>query len=235
MARKRKTRSPDEGNADAQEKPQAASLNPEEAAQLPQTEEMATEGEAQTVTGGVSTFPIVGIGASAGGLESFEQFFAHMPVTTESGMAIVLVQHLDPTHKSILSDLVKQYTRMQVYEVEDGMAVEPNCAYIIPPNKDMALLHEKLHLMEPVAPRGLRLPIDFFFRSLAQDQRERAICIVLSGTGTDGTLGLKAIKEMGGWLWLKTPSRPRTMACPAAPSALAWWTTFCPRARCRSN
>ena len=83
---------------------------------------------------------VVGIGASAGGLEAFEQFFAHLPAATESGMAIVLVQHLDPTHKSILSDLVKRYTRMQVHEVEDGMAVEPNCAYIIPPNKDMALL-----------------------------------------------------------------------------------------------
>jgi two-component system CheB/CheR fusion protein len=87
---------------------------------------------------------------------------------------------------------------MKVYQVSDGIEIQPNCAYIIPPNKDMALLHGKLHLMEPGAPRGLRLPIDFFFRSLAQDQHERAICIVLSGTGSDGTLGLKAIKGKGG-------------------------------------
>ena len=144
------------------------------------------------------TFPIAGIGASAGGLEAFEKFFANMPADTESGMAFVLVQHLDPTHKSILGELVRQYTQMKVYQVEDGMEVKPNCAYIIPPNADMAYLHGKLHLIEPVAPRGLRLPIDYFFRSLAQDQGDRAICIVLSGTGTDGTLGLKAVKEAGG-------------------------------------
>ncbi len=141
-------------------------------------------------------FPIVGIGASAGGLEAFEKFFANM--APDSGMAFVLVQHLSSPHKSILDDLVQRLTRMKVSQVTDGIEVEPNCAYIIPPNKDMALLHGKLHLMEPDAPRGLRLPIDFFFRSLAQDQRERAICIVLSGTGTDGMLGLKAVKGEGG-------------------------------------
>jgi two-component system CheB/CheR fusion protein len=141
-------------------------------------------------------FPIVGIGASAGGLDAFEKFFANMP--PDSGMAFVLVQHLSSPHKSILNGLVQRLTRMKVYQVTDGVEVKPNCAYIIPPNKDMALLHGHLHLMEPGAPRGLRLPIDFFFRSLAQDQHERAICIVLSGTGTDGTLGLKAIKGEGG-------------------------------------
>ncbi|MBN2258695.1 MAG: chemotaxis protein CheB, partial [Anaerolineaceae bacterium] len=115
-------------------------------------------------------FPIVGIGASAGGLAAFEAFFANMPAATESGMAFVLVQHLDPDHKSILTDLVRRYTQMQVYEVADGMAVQPNCVYIIPPNKDMAVIHGRLHLMDPVASRGLRLPIDYFFRSLAQDR-----------------------------------------------------------------
>ena len=151
------------------------------------------------------SFPIVGIGASAGGLAAFEAFFAHMHADTESGMAFVLVQHLAPDHKSILSDLVKRYTRMHVYEVEDGMTVQPNCAYIIPPNRDMAFLDGKLHLLEPAAPRGLRLPIDFFFRSLAQDQHERAICIVLSGTGSDGTLGVKAIKGEGGMAMAQDP------------------------------
>ena len=134
-------------------------------------------------------FPIVGIGASAGGLAAFEAFFSGMPAETDPGMAFVLVQHLAPDHKSILTDLVKRYTRMQVFEVEDGMAVRPNCAYIIPPNRDMAFLDGTLQLLEPAAPRGHRLPIDFFFRSLAQDQHERAICIVLSGTGSDGTHG----------------------------------------------
>jgi two-component system CheB/CheR fusion protein len=143
-------------------------------------------------------FPIVGIGASAGGLAAFEAFFSGMPVDTNPGMAFVLVQHLAPDHKSILTDLIRRYTRMQVFEVEDGMAVKPNCAYIIPPNRDMAFLNGTLQLMEPSAPRGQRLPIDFFFRSLAQDQRERAIGIVLSGTGSDGTQGVRAITGEGG-------------------------------------
>ena len=154
----------------------------------------------------VKGFPVVGIGASAGGLAAFEAFFAGMPADIEPGMAFVLVQHLAPDHKSILTDLIRRYTRMQVFEVEDGMVVQPNCAYIIPPNRDMAFLNGTLQLMEPSAPRGQRLPIDFFFRSLAQDQHERAICIVLSGTGSDGTLGLRAIKGEGGMAMAQNPA-----------------------------
>ena len=150
-------------------------------------------------------FPIVGIGASAGGLAAFEAFFSGMPADTDPGMAFVLVQHLAPDHKSILSDLIRRYTRMQVFEVEDGMVVTPNCAYIIPPNRDMAFLNGTLQLLEPAAPRGQRLPIDFFFRSLAQDQHERAIGIVLSGTGSDGTSGVRAIKGEGGMVMAQNP------------------------------
>ena len=150
-------------------------------------------------------FPVVGIGASAGGLVAFEAFFSAMPGDADPCMAFVLVQHLAPDHKSILSDLVKRYTRMQVFDVEDGMAVRPNCAYIIPPNRDMAFLNGTLQLLEPAAPRGQRLPIDFFFRSLAQDQHERAICIVLSGTGSDGTLGVRAVKGEGGMVMAQSP------------------------------
>jgi two-component system CheB/CheR fusion protein len=146
---------------------------------------------------GVS-FPIVGIGASAGGLAAFEAFFAGMPADKDPGMAFVLVQHLSPDHKSMLSELICRYTRMPVFEVEDGMPVKVNCAYIIPPNYDMAFLNGSLHLLEPVVPRGQRLPIDFFFQSLADDQREHAVGIVLSGTGSDGTLGVRAIKAAGG-------------------------------------
>jgi two-component system CheB/CheR fusion protein len=145
-----------------------------------------------------AAFPIVGIGASAGGLAAFEAFFSGMPADDDPGLAFVLVQHLAPDHKSILTDLIRRYTRMQVFEVEDGMVVKPNCAYIIPPNYDMAFMQGALHLLEPVAPRGQRLPIDYFFQSLAADQRERAIGVVLSGTGSDGTLGLRAIKDAGG-------------------------------------
>ena len=151
-------------------------------------------------------FPIVGIGASAGGLAAFEAFFAGMPADADPGMAFVLVQHLAPDHKSILTELIRRYTRMQVFEVEDGMAVQPNCAYIIPPNRDMAFLNGTLQLLEPSAPRGQRMPIDFFFRSLAQDQHERAICIVLSGTGSDGTLGVRAIKGEAGMVMAQSPA-----------------------------
>ncbi len=150
-------------------------------------------------------FPIVGIGASAGGLTAFESFFSGMPADADPGMAFVLVQHLAPDHESILADLIRRYTRMQVFEVEDGMKVVPNCAYIIPPGRDMAFLGGALQLLDPSAPRGQRLPIDFFFRSLAQDQRERAIGVILSGTGSDGVLGVRAIKGEGGMVMAQTP------------------------------
>jgi two-component system, chemotaxis family, CheB/CheR fusion protein len=149
-------------------------------------------------------FPIVGIGASAGGLEAFEQFFTHTPPDT--GMAFVLIQHLDPKHKSILSELVRRYTKMTVREVEDGMVVEPDTVYVIPPNRNMALMHGNLHLLEPSDIPGVRTPIDFFFRSLAEDRKEEAICIVLSGTGTEGAMGLRAVKGEGGMVMVQDPA-----------------------------
>ena len=151
-------------------------------------------------------FPVVGIGASAGGLAAFEAFFAGMPTDSDPGMAFVLVQHLAPDHKSILADLISRYTRMPVFEVEDGMQVRPNCAYILPPNADMAFVNGELQLLEPLAARGLRLPIDFFFRTLAQELHDRAIGVVLSGTGSDGTLGLRAIKGSGGMAMAQSPN-----------------------------
>jgi two-component system CheB/CheR fusion protein len=148
-------------------------------------------------------FPVVGIGASAGGLEAFESFFTNMP--PDSGMAFVLIQHLDPKHKSILSELLRRYTRMPVSEVQDGMTVEPNHVYVIPPNRNMALMNRKLHLVEATETLGLRTPIDYFFRSLAQDLKDKAICIVLSGTGTEGAMGLRAIKGEGGMVMVQEP------------------------------
>ena len=196
MAKKRKTSVKQEGTS------------PEEAERgTPVKPPAEAEPVAETGLGVLSDagFPIVGIGASAGGLAAFEAFFSAMPANTDPGMAFVLVQHLAPDHKSILTDLVKRYTRMQVFEVEDGMTVHPNCAYIIPPNRDMAFLNGALQLLEPSSPRGQRLPIDFFFRSLAQDQHDRAICIVLSGTGSDGTQGVRAIKGEGGMVMAQNP------------------------------
>ncbi|HTU02843.1 MAG TPA: chemotaxis protein CheB, partial [Candidatus Sulfotelmatobacter sp.] len=147
--------------------------------------------------------PVVGLGASAGGLAALEAFFRALP--SDPGMVFVVVQHLDPGHRSILIELIQRHTQMPVAQATDQMAVEANRVYVIPPNRDLALLHGRLHLFEPTAPRGLRLPIDFFFRTLAQDQREQAIGIVLSGTGTDGTLGLKAIKGEGGLALVQSP------------------------------
>jgi two-component system CheB/CheR fusion protein len=133
------------------------------------------------------TFHIVGIGASAGGLEAFEQFFRAIPA--DSGMAFVLIPHLDPTHASLLVDILQRATKIPVIQAEDQMSVQPNHVYIIPPNRDMEILHGELQLSVPAIPRGQRLPIDSFLRSLAEDQQENAIGIILSGTGSDGTQG----------------------------------------------
>ena len=164
---------------------------------MAETEKLSTSaGSASSKNKTEVRFPIVGIGASAGGLEAFETFFKAMP--SDSGMAFVLVAHLDPTHISLLPELVQKHTQMKVFQVEDGVVVEPNAVYVIPPNKNMNLFNGRLQLMDLAHPRGVNLPIDSFLRSLAQDQGSNAVCIILSGTGTDGTLGLKAIKgELG--------------------------------------
>ena len=159
-------------------------------------------------------FPIVGIGCSAGGLEALEDFLSHVP--DSSGMAFVIVQHLDPNHISTLPQLLQRTTAMAVYEARNHMAVERNCVYVIPPNKDIALLHGILHLVDPTERRGLRLPIDFFLRSLAEDRQENAIGVVLSGMGSDGVLGLGAIKERSG---LALAQEPRTAKADSMPSS----------------
>ena len=151
-----------------------------------------------------SRFPIVGIGASAGGLEALKSFLTNVPAG--SGMAFVIVQHLDPTHKGILVELLQRGTSMRVFQVKDRTRVEANCVYVIPPNKDMSILHGVLHLLDPIAPRGLRLPIDFFFRTLADDQQDHSIGVILSGMGSDGTLGLRAIKEKAGVVFVQEPA-----------------------------
>ena len=158
------------------------------------------------------SFPIAGIGASAGGLEALEQFLRHVPAG--SGMAFVIVQHLDPTHKGVMPELLQRATGMKVFQVKDRTRVQPNCVYVIPPNKDMSILHGVLHLLEPAAPRGLRLPIDFFFRALAQDQDGHSIGVILSGMGSDGTLGLRAIKEKAGLVLVQEPATAKFDSMP---------------------
>lgn len=164
-------------------------------------------------------FPVVGIGASAGGLAAFEAFFSGMPAGVQPGMAFVLVQHLAPDHTSVLADLIRRFTTMTVLQVEDGMPVMPNHVYVIPPNHDMALFNGVLHLLEPAEPRGHRLPIDCFFRSLAQDQHDRAIGIVLSGTGSDGTQGVRAIKSEAGMVMVQSVESAEFDGMPRSVSA----------------
>jgi len=155
------------------------------------------------VTESSEVFPLVGIGASAGGLEALEQFLGSVPA--DSGMAFVIIQHLDPTRDGMMSELLQRVTPMKVVQVKDRTKVKRDCVYVIPPNKDMSILHGVLHLLVPTAPRGLRLPIDFFLRSLALDRKEHGIGVILSGMGSDGTLGLRAIKENAGVALVQDP------------------------------
>ena len=158
------------------------------------------------------SFPIVGLGASAGGLEALEQFLGHVP--KGCGLGFVVVQHLDPTHKGIMVELLQRNTAMPVVQIKDRMKIEPDHVYVIPPNRDLSILHGVLHLLEPAAPRGLRLPIDFFFRSLADDRQEQSVGVILSGMGSDGTLGLRAIKEKAGAVFVQAPASAKFDSMP---------------------
>jgi two-component system CheB/CheR fusion protein len=129
-------------------------------------------------------------------------------------MAFVIIQHLDPTHKGIMPELLQRATPMEVFQAKELMKVKPNCVYVIPPNKDLSILHGVLHLFDPVAPRGLRLPIDFFLRTLAEDLKERSIGVILSGMGSDGTMGLRAIKEKAGLVLVQEPSTAKFDSMP---------------------
>jgi two-component system CheB/CheR fusion protein len=159
-------------------------------------------------------FPIVALGASAGGLEALEQFLTHVP--SGSGMAFVVIQHLDPDRSGLLPELLQRATVMPVVQALNGMTVQPDCVYVIPPNRDLSILHDILYLLEPVAPRGLRLPVDFFFRSLADDRGESAVGVILSGMGSDGSLGLCAIKEKGGLVAVQDPATARFDGMPGS-------------------
>ena len=143
-----------------------------------------------------ASFPIVGIGASAGGLEAFTQLLKALPLDT--GMGFVLVQHLDPEHESALTQILARATSLPVHEVTNNQAVQANHVYVIPPDTNLSIAKGVLKLQPRQRARTPHRPIDSFFESLAQDQRERAVGVVLSGTASDGTLGLEAIKAEGG-------------------------------------
>ena len=171
-------------------------------------------------------FAIVGIGASAGGLEAFEDFFRHCD--TSMGIAFVLVPHLDPSHVSMLTEILQRSTKMPVIEAQDQTKVEANCVYIIPPNREMAIFHGKLQLSSPIVPHGQRMPIDGFLRSLAEDQNENAIGIIFSGTGSDGTLGLRAIYGAGGICFVQEPTTAKYDGMPISAIKAGYVTKVLP-------
>lgn len=156
----------------------------------------------------------VGVGASAGGLEALEQLFSNMPADT--GMTFIVIQHLSPDFKSLMVELLSKKTEMPVKRAEDGMIVEPNTIYLIPPKKNLQIFHSKLLLSESDHSKGINLPIDVFFRSLAEDQAEKAIGIILSGTGSDGVKGIRAIKESGGLVMVQSEESAKFDGMPRA-------------------
>ena len=159
-------------------------------------------------------FPLVGLGGSAGSLAAFEQFFRALPADT--GMAFVVVTHLAPDLDSALVQVLQQFTRLKVLEGADGLRVRPNHVYVIPPGRDMSILHGMLLLFTPTQPPGRRTPIDFFFESMAKDARARAICIIFSGLGSDGTQGLKMVMENFGMVMVQDPATAEYDTMPRA-------------------
>lgn len=156
----------------------------------------------------------VGIGASAGGLEALEQLFAQLPV--DSGSAFVVIQHLSPDYKSMMVELLSKRTTMPVWRAEEGVVVQPNNVYLIPPKKQLTIFHGRLVLSELDYSRGINLPIDVFLRSLAEDQGEKAVAVILSGTGSDGVRGIRSIKECGGMVFVQKPETARFDGMPKA-------------------
>ncbi|MGM0453378.1 MAG: CheR family methyltransferase [Thermodesulfobacteriota bacterium] len=163
--------------------------NSEKAAEKPETGNGAENA-------GDATFPIVGLGASAGGLEALQAFFEILP--DNLGAAYVIIQHLSPDYKSLMDELLARVTKLPIHIVADGMRVKPDNIYLIPPKNNMTIFHDKLFLTRQREDRVLNLPIDVFLRSLAKDKEKDAVGVIFSGTGTDGTLGIRAIKEYGG-------------------------------------
>ncbi len=162
--------------------------------------------------GSALAIPIIGVGASAGGLHALELFFAQVPA--HSGAAYVVVQHLDPDKDSLLPELLQRVSPLPVRQVEDQTRIRPDHVYVAPPGHELTLLHGTLHLLKPAAPRGQSLPIDFFLRSLALDQGPLAAGVILSGMGSDGTLGLRALKEKGGGVFVQAPDTASFQAMP---------------------
>jgi two-component system CheB/CheR fusion protein len=163
---------------------------------------------------GVSgSFPVVGVGASAGGLEAFTAFLKAL--SPEPGIGLVFVTHLDPHRESSFAQILARATKMRVRQIERAVRVEVNCVYVIPPNCDLTIVGSVLHIEDRHEPRTVNMGIDIFFRSLAHDQGKNAIGVILSGTGSDGTLGLAAIKGEGGITFAQDPHTAKYDSMPS--------------------
>lgn len=163
---------------------------------------ISSDGRTRTVK--KKHFPVVGLGGSAGALQAFEKFFTHLP--PDSGMAFVIIMHLDPNHRGNVAEYLQRFTPIPLVQAQDGMAVEPDHVYVIPPNKDMGIHNRQLLLLPPILPKGHRMPIDHFFQSLADDQMNKAVAIIFSGMGSDGEIGVRMIKEKLGMAMAQDPS-----------------------------
>lgn len=215
MAKKTRKKSPKPMPADKPVQPDET--HPDNVEEVSSTEPGVPDGESNRPESNRPVLPVAGIGASAGGLVAFKKFFAAMPA--DSGIAFVLIPHLDPKHESLMVELIGRHTRMPVAEAVDGVAVEANHVYIIPPNKYMTISKGVLRLSGPIEREGPKTSIDLFLRSLGEDLQEQAVCIILSGTGNHGTLGLKSVKAAGGMAMVQDPE---TADYPAMPlSAVA--------------
>jgi len=205
----KKAKRPNASRSKNNDKARAARVPAKSASNPPAAKQLSSKGETSSNEHRLS---VVGVGASAGGLEAFEQLLRALP--DDTGLAFVLVQHLAPKHESMLSELLAKATRMPVVEVTQGMQVHANHVYVIPPNADMSISDGVLHL-SPLSPdRGLRMPIDFFLRSLADSYQSRSIGVILSGTASDGTLGMQAIKAMGGVTFAQDEQSAKYSAMP---------------------
>ena len=203
---------PGEADSPVKETSEQAPAAPRKSARWRKSASTVVDKRDEERPAGIVPFPVVGIGASAGGLEALKQLLEPLPVDT--GMAFVLVPHLDPTHDSILTELLSRGTRMPVSEVRDGMAIAPDHIYVIPRNTNMAIAEGVLRLLPREEARARHRPIDYFMRTLAEDQGYRAIGVILSGTASDGTLGLEAIKAEGGITFAQDPQSAKYDSMP---------------------
>jgi two-component system CheB/CheR fusion protein len=190
-------------------KPAGKKTTPKKTAKTAGSEQLATARRIEE-----TRFPIVGLGASAGGLEALEEFFRNMPA--DSGMGFVVVMHQSAKHVSLMPELIARCTTMDVGPIWDRVAVQPNAVYIVPPGKNVDMLNGVLHLTDLAPNHTAPLPIDYFFRSLAQNQQETAVAVVLSGTGTDGTTGLSTIKGEAGMVIVQSVESARFSGMPQA-------------------